>query len=271
MGDIKQLKWSEIAQHQNPRWLPVAILDFQNAVTFEPLAVWAKFHMMEATVDRNPSEWPELVHHHDCAVAELLLFHLVAKAAWFSDYSSLLNDSALHITLEMLCSTLRTLNKSRLQICHISVQTLISMTIAMSLHKHMPIATGHQAVVDGQVSIGTPRITCSVATVATPRRCLVWEVQSTIWSSVLVVLDSKPNIHVYIALIYSSILLYSLATLNLVQPQSVNFTLQQQCHKVLRSLAINDWSNYSLRKRMTWSNTTLVYRVSMKPFKTPSP
>jgi len=54
------------------------------------------------------------------------------------------------------------------------------MTLAMSLHKRMSIATGHQAVVDGQMCIETPRTTCSAATVATPRHCLV--VLAQVWS-----------------------------------------------------------------------------------------
>jgi len=36
---------------------------------------------MEAIIDSNPSEWPEIVQHHDGAVPGLLLSHLVAKAA----------------------------------------------------------------------------------------------------------------------------------------------------------------------------------------------
>jgi hypothetical protein len=36
MDDKNPLEWPDVAQRQNSRWPPVAILDFQKAVIFEP-------------------------------------------------------------------------------------------------------------------------------------------------------------------------------------------------------------------------------------------
>jgi len=77
IGDMKQLERPEIAQYHNPTWPPGAILDFQNAMTFEPvnrLSYDGQISQDEAIADRNSSEWPEIVHHHDGAVPGLLLY-----------------------------------------------------------------------------------------------------------------------------------------------------------------------------------------------------